>query len=63
MQKAALYTAGAIFAVGCIFHAVRLAKGIDIVVESFVVPGWVSLPAVIVGALLTIWMVMAAQRS
>ena len=62
MQKAALYTAGIFFAAGVIFHGLRLFTGIDIVVEDFVVPGWISLPAAVIGALLTVWMVMAARR-
>ncbi|MDP6390155.1 MAG: hypothetical protein QF654_09700 [Alphaproteobacteria bacterium] len=63
MQKAALYTAGVIFAAGAIGHAVRLVKGFEIVVGGFVVPVWVSYPGVLAAGLLAIWMAVAAQRS
>ncbi len=63
MQKAALYTAGAIFAAGTIGHAVRLTTGFEIANGGFVLPVWVSFPGVLVAALLAIWMVVAARRS
>jgi hypothetical protein len=62
MHKAALYTAGAIFAVGTVAHAVRLATGFEIAVAGFVVPVWVSVPGVLVAGLLAVWMVLAARR-
>lgn len=63
MQKAALYTAAAIFAAGTIGHLVRLIAGFEIVIAGLVVPVWVSFPGVIIAALLAVWMVVAARRS
>jgi len=63
MQKAALYTAGAIFAVGTVAHLVRLVAGFEIVVAGIAIPVWVSFPGVLVAALLALWMALAARRS
>jgi hypothetical protein len=63
MQKAAFYTSGVIFAAGAICHVVRLTRGIEIIVDGFVVPVWVSFPGALITALLTVWMVIAARRS
>ena len=63
MQKAALYTSGAIFAIGAVAHGVRLFTGFEIVIAEFNVPVWVSFPGALVAALLTIWMGAAARRS
>jgi hypothetical protein len=62
MQKAALYTAGAIFAVIAAGHLARLIAGFDVVIGGVVAPPWVSLPGAIVAALLAVWMVIAARR-
>jgi hypothetical protein len=67
MQKAALYTSGAIFAAGAVAHLTRLIVGFEIVIGGIVLPGivlptWVSLPGAIVAALLAVWMVAAARR-
>ncbi len=63
MQKAALYTAGAIFAVIAAAHLVRLMVGFEVVVGGVVAPPWVSFPGALVAALLAVWMVAAARRS
>ena len=63
MQKAALYTSGANFAIGAVANGVRLFTGFEIVIAGFNVPVWVSFPGTLVAALLTIWMVAAARRS
>ena len=63
MQKAALYTAGVIFAAGAVGHVVRLTKGIEIAINGAVLPLWVSFPGVLIAALLAVWMVVAARRS
>ena len=63
MQKAALYTSGAVFAAGAFGHGVRLTTGIEIVVDGVVVPMWVSFPGALIAALLAVWMAVAAQRS
>ncbi len=63
LQKAALYTAGIFFAVGAIVHAIRLVTGFGIVVGTITVPVWVSIPALLAGVLLAIWMAVAARRS
>lgn len=44
MQKAALYAAGAIFAVGTFVHLIRLLTGFTITVDGFAVPVWLSGP-------------------
>ena len=62
MQKAALYTSGAIFAVGAVGHAVRLISGFEIVIDTLVLPLWVSGPGAAASALLAAWMVVAARR-
>ncbi len=63
MQRAALYTSGAVFAVGAFVHGVRLITGIEIVVDGVVVPVWVSFPGALIAALLAVWMAVAARRS
>ncbi len=62
MQKAALYTSGAIFAAIAIAHLARLVVGFEIVVGGVVAPPWVSFPGALVAALLAVWMVAAARR-
>ena len=63
MPKGALYTAGAIFAVGAVAHVVRLATAFEIIIGGIVVPVWVSFPGALIAALLAVWMVVAARRS
>ena len=63
MQKAALYTSGVIFAAGAICHVARLTSGIEIIVDGFMVPVWVSFPGALIAALLAVWMAVAARRS
>ncbi len=63
MQKAALYTSAVIFAVVAVAHAVRLTVGLEIVVGGVAAPLWVSYPGVLIAALLTAWMAVAAARS
>ena len=63
MQKAALYTAGVIFAAGAVAHLVRLITGFEIVVAGVVAPLWVSYLGVVAAAVLAVWMVLAARRS
>lgn len=62
MQKAALYTSGAFFAAGAIFHLVRVATGLEIVVGATTVPVWGSLPGALIAGLLAVWMFSAARR-
>jgi hypothetical protein len=63
MQKAALYTSGAVFAVVAIAHVVRLITGFEIVVDGVIVPVWVSFLGALIAALLAVWMMVAARRS
>ena len=63
MQKAALYTSGAVFAVVAVAHVVRLITGFEIVVGGVIVPVWVSFLGVLIAALLAVWVVVAARRS
>ena len=62
MQKAALYTSGAVFAAVAVAHVVRLATGFEIVVGGAVVPVWVSGLGALIAALLAVWMVAAVRR-
>ncbi len=63
MQKAALYTSCAFFAAGAVGHAVRLNTGLEIVINGFTVPIWVSFPGVLIACLLAVWMFVAARRT
>jgi lipopolysaccharide export LptBFGC system permease protein LptF len=63
MQKAALYTSGAVFTVVAVAHVVRLITGIEIVVDGGIVPVWVSFLGALIAALLAVWMMVAARRS
>ena len=63
MQKAALYTSGAVFAVVAVAHVVRLITGLEIVVGGAILPMWVSFLGALIAALLAVWMVVAARRS
>jgi hypothetical protein len=63
MQKAALYTSGAIFTAGAVGHVVRLTTGIETVIDGAVLPLWVSAPGALIAALLAVWMAAAARRS
>ena len=62
MPKAALYVAGVIFTIAAVCHLLRMVVGFDVIVAGNVVPMWVSLPGLIVAAVLAIWMVLAARR-
>ena len=63
MQKAALYTSGAVFAAVAVAHVVRLTTGFEIIVGGAILPMWVSLLGALIAALLAVWMVVAARRS
>jgi len=63
MQKTALYTAALVFTLVAIAHAVRLYTGFDIVIDSTIIPRWVSIPGVVVAGLLALWMVIATRRA
>ncbi len=63
MQKAALYTSGAVFAAVAVAHVVRLTTGFGIVVDGVILPVWVSFLGALIAALLAIWMAVAARRS
>ncbi|MDP6346080.1 MAG: hypothetical protein QF578_07525 [Alphaproteobacteria bacterium] len=63
MQKAALYTSGAIFAIGAVGHLVRLISGFEIAIAGFVAPVWISAPGVLIAGALAVWMVLAARRA
>ncbi len=63
MQKAALYTAGVVFAAVAVAHGVRLTKGFDIIVGGAMVPEWVSFLGALIAVLLACWMVIEARRS
>ena len=63
MQKAALYTSGAVFAAVAVAHVVRLATGFEIIVGGIIVPVWASFLGALIAALLAVWMVAEARRS
>ncbi len=63
MYKPALYTAGAVFAMVALAHAIRFFLAAEIVVGGGVIPVFVSLPAAVVSGLLAAWMIVAARRS
>lgn len=63
IQKAALYTSSAFFAVGAVAHAVRLIAGFEIIVAGVMVPVWMSLPGALIAGMLATWMAIAARRS
>ena len=62
MKKAAFYTSGIMLAAGAVGHGVRFFAGIEVVVAGIIVPMWVSLPSMIVGGLLAIWITVGAWR-
>ena len=61
MQKPALYTASAIFAIVGIAHIVRYFLRLEFILGATAIPLSVSLIAGIVLAVLTGWMVLAAR--
>ncbi len=63
MQKAALYTSGAVFAAVAVAHVVRMITGFEIVVAGTILPMWVSFLGALIAALLAVWMAVAARRS
>jgi hypothetical protein len=62
MKKAAFYIAGVLLAVGSAGHGVRYFSGMEVVVAGITVPMWVSFPAMIVAALLALWIIVGARR-
>ncbi len=62
MPKAALYTAGAVFAVVSALHGVRYALGSEITIAGTAFPVSGSLIAGIVAAALAAWMIVAGRK-
>jgi hypothetical protein len=62
MQKPALYTAAAIFALVALAHLIRFIADADIVIGATAVAVWISLPVGVAAAALAVWMVAAARR-
>lgn len=62
MPKAALYTAGAVFAVVSALHGVRYALGGEITIGGTAFPLSGSLIAGIAAAALAAWMILAARK-
>lgn len=60
--RPALYTAGTIFGLAAVAHFVRFFWGVRVVVEGTDAPEWLSLPAGVIAALLSVWMFMAGRR-
>ncbi len=63
MPKAALYTAGAVFAVVSALHGVRYAFGSEITIAGSAFPLSGSLIAGIVAAVLAAWMIFAGRKA
>ena len=55
-QAAGLRVASAIFALFAIGHVVRLVKQAQVTVATYQIPMWVSVVALIIAAILSIWM-------
>lgn len=62
MIRAALYTAGAIFAINAIIQLVRLITGFDWIAAGVAVPVWVHIPGGLIAIGLATWMFVAAKR-
>jgi len=62
MKKAAYYMSGFLLATGSLGHGVHFFAGIEVAVAGILVPTWVSLPSMIVGGLLAIWIAVGAWR-
>ncbi|MEE9140533.1 MAG: hypothetical protein V3U18_07125 [Alphaproteobacteria bacterium] len=62
MQKPALYTAAAIFALVALAHLIRFIADADIVIAGTAVAVWISLPVGVAAAALAVWMAIAARR-
>ncbi len=61
MQKAALYTSSAIFAIGATAHIVRLIMGFEIIIAGCALPMWASALAALAAGFLAVWMLSAAR--
>lgn len=61
MQTTALKTAGVIFAIVAVAHAVRAITGATLVLGGTSIPIWLSVVAALVTAALAVWMVRAAR--
>jgi hypothetical protein len=62
MKKAAYYASSLMLAAGSAGHGVRFFAGIDVAIAGIIVPMWVSLPSMIIGGLLAIWITIGAWR-
>lgn len=63
MVKAALYTAGLIFALNAIVQIARLITGFEWVAAGVSVPVWIHAPGALIAIGLALWMYIAARRS
>ena len=62
MQKTALITAGAVFALLAVSHVVRWLSPVEILIGGNVLPLIISLSSGIILALLSIWMFIAVKK-
>ncbi len=62
MPKAALYTAGVIFAVVSALHWVRYVLGSEITIAGTVFPVSGSIVLGLVAAALAVWMILAGRK-
>ena len=62
-QRLGLRVAGAIFALLSLAHVVRLIAQVEVRVGTQVMPMWVSVAGMIVGAALAVWFWSLASRN
>ena len=61
MKDIALKTAGIIFLIIALLHALRLVLKIEVVVNGWVLPVWFSIVGFVIVALLSRWMFQSAK--
>ena len=59
MQRFMLYLSGSVFLLVAVAHTVRMAMGLQVVIQEWIVPLWLSGPAA-VGAVVLCWLCFKA---
>jgi hypothetical protein len=57
----ALRVAAVLFSLFCIGHVARLIGHVNVMVEEYTVPSWLSIVAAAIGAVLATWMWLLAR--
>lgn len=60
-HRAPLVVAGILFTLIALLHIWRIATGAEVIINASLVPMWVSVVALIVSALMAIWMFVTAR--